>query len=151
MPSICTALYVGGTWYGVDATWCSQGLTYDGKTVSIVSHNNLLVNENALYLNGHRENAVVVDGGLVESPVEVACYGAMDYYSVEIFTQTITRNVTRSQMLTNLYNYVRSVGGSIVEFKNSTGRPIESLLINASIRRYTALFSLGNDRYVIIV
>ncbi|MBR1891316.1 MAG: InlB B-repeat-containing protein [Clostridia bacterium] len=142
---------VGGTWYGVDATWCSQGLTYDGKTVSIVSHNNLLVNENALYLNGHRENAVAVDGELVESPVEFACYGAMDYYSVEIFTQTITRNVTRSQMLTNLYNYVRSVGGSIVEFKNSTGRPIESLLVNASIRRYTALFSLGNDRYVIIV
>ena len=136
---------VGGNWYGVDATWWN--IKVDGTTY--VRHSNLLVSESSLYESGHRERAETDDGGVIEYPVETACYGLFDYYSIEIYgTDGLTRNVKAQTEMNKLIMYARSMGATTVEFKNSSPHSVNTLLVASGTSGSYAVLDADKGLYL---
>ena len=116
---------LGGNWYGVDATWCTMKVNGSG---TYVKHNHFLVDDASLYASGHRENATLDNGNVVEGVVKDTAYGAIDYYSVRIYGANVTRNVSTRNDFVNLLKYAKSIGATVVEFKNSSMHNVDSLM-----------------------
>ena len=108
-----------------------------------------MVDEVNLYVSGHRESASISGGSLEEGVVDVASFGPMTYYDVTIYGTELTRNVKIVDDLKKLVAHVKSIGGSALEFKNSSVREINELLGKVSgIKSY---ISIGNKCYIVFI